>query len=116
MDDLLVDWIDSLLNHIDEIENDLKGLTIKELENSNQLLRAVCFSLTQIGEQMNQLERKIGSIYKNLPWKAARKMRNVIVHDYYHTDLDQVYSTIINDLPALKRDFVKIKADILKNS
>lgn len=62
MDDLLVDRIDSLLKHIDEIENDLKGLTIKELENSNQLLRAVCFSLAQIGEQMNQLERKIGSI------------------------------------------------------
>ena len=62
MDDLLVDRIDSLLKHIDEIENDLKGLTIKELENSNKLLKADCFSLTQIGEQMNQLERKIGSI------------------------------------------------------
>ena len=114
MDNLVIGRIDSLLDHIEEIENDVKELTIKELAQSNQLLRAVCFSLAQIGEQMNQLERKIGNKYKALPWKEARQMRNIIVHDYFHSDIEQIYSTITNDLPVLKKDFLKIKDDILK--
>ena len=44
-----------------------------------------------------------------------RRMRNVIVHDYGGTDIEQVYSTIQNNLPGLKAAFLDIKKDLLKN-
>ena len=116
MDDKALLRIDSLLRHIDKVLDDTNGLTIDELKQSDLLLRATCFSLAQIGEIMNQLWDKLGDKYYKLPWFAARRMRNVIVHDYGNADVEQVYSTIINDLPSLKVSFLVIKNDIEFNA
>lgn len=48
---------------------------------------------------MNQLEKELSPKYDRLPWVDARKMRNIIVHDYVGTDVEQVYSTIQYDFP-----------------
>ena len=111
--ELLIYRIDSLLEHIDLVLNDTKGLSVSDIEKSNLLLRATCFSVAQIGEMMNQLEKELSPKYDQLPWIDARKMRNVIVHDYVGTDVEQVYSTIHNDLPALKAAFIAIKNDLI---
>lgn len=105
--------IDSLLKHIDQVLEDTKGLTLEELKNSNLLLRATCFSISQIGEMMNQLEKSLCDKYKDLPWLPARKMRNIIVHDYVGIDVEQIFSTIRGDLPALKSAFQNIRKDLV---
>lgn len=110
--ELLIYRINSLLEHIDLVFNDTNGLTASDIEKSNLLLRATCFSVAQIGEMMNQLEKELSPKYDRLPWIDARKMRNVIVHDYVGTDVEQVYSTIHNDLPTLKEAFIAIKNDL----
>ena len=110
--ELLIYRINSLLEHIDLVLNDAKGLSVSDIEKSNLLLRATCFSVAQIGEMMVQLEKELSSKYDRLPWVDARKMRNIIVHDYVGTDVEQVYSTIHNDLPALKEAFIAIKNDL----
>ena len=111
--ELLIYRIDSLLEHIDLVFNDTKGLSVSDIEKSNLLLRATCFSVAQIGEMMNQLEKELSPKYDRLPWIDARKMRNVIVHDYVGTDVEQVYSTIQYDLPSLKAAFLAIRNDLL---
>ena len=113
--ELLICRIDSLLDHIDLVFNDTDGLTIEEIEKSNLLLRATCFSVAQIGEMMNQLEKALSQKYDQLPWLSARKMRNIIVHDYGGTDIEQVYSTIREDLPDLKTAFLTIKNDLIND-
>ena len=55
--ELLVSRIDSLSEHIDLVLNDTEGLTVHQLDESSLLLRATCFSIAQIGEIMNQLEK-----------------------------------------------------------
>ena len=113
--ELLIYRIDSLLEHIDLVLNDTDGLTIEEIEKTNLLLRATCFSVAQMGEMMNQLEKALSQKYDQLPWLSARKMRNVIVHDYGGTDIEQVYSTIHNDLPSVKTAFLAIKNDLIND-
>lgn len=114
MDDKTLLRIDSLLKHIDQVLNDTKGMSLEDLANSDLLLRATCFSIAQIGEIMNQLEKALSEKYSNLPWVPARRMRNVIVHDYGGADVKQIYSTIRNDLPTLKESFLAIRTDIIK--
>ena len=116
MDDRTLLRVDALLKHIDQIFDDTANISIDELENSNLLLKAVCFSMAQVGEMMSQLREKLGEKYWKLPWYPAKKMRNVIVHDYGETDVEQVYSTIRNDLPDLKKAFLAVKNDILFNA
>ena len=112
MDELIIYRIDTLLDHIDLVLKDTEGLSINELEEKNLLLRATCFSIAQIGEMMVQLHKYLANEYPNLPWDAAKHMRNVIVHDYGHIDIEQIYSTIHNDLPVLKILFLNIKKNI----
>ena len=112
MDKLIIYRIDYLLEHINLVLSDTKGLSIEEISENSVLFRATCFSVAQIGEMMIQLQNKISNLYPDLPWYAARKMRNVIVHDYGGTNIEDVYSTIKNDLPILKAVFLRIKAEI----
>ena len=114
MDKLILDRIDLLLDHINLVFHDTDGLTIEEITQSNVLLRATCFSVSQIGEMMIQLEKKLAGVYPELPWNRARGMRNIIVHDYGGTDIKMVYSVIHNDLPGLKSAFLKIKDELQK--
>ena len=114
MDKLIIDRIDLLLEHIDLVLHDTDGLSIEEIVKNNVLLRATCFSVSQIGEMMIQLEEKLFDHYPELPWSRARGMRNIIVHDYGGTDIKMVYSVIRNDLPELKIDFLKIRGELQK--
>ena len=113
--ELLILRINTLLNHIDEILEDVRGLTEQEFKDNSVVLRATCFSIGQIGEQMTKLEAFLQERYQDLPWKKARGMRNLIVHEYERIDAEQVYSTIVNDLLPLKMAFVAIKNEIENN-
>ena len=114
MEDRILLRIDSILRHIEKVLSQTKGLRIQELEEQDLLLRATCFSIAQIGEQMVKLEDQLGTKYPGLPWRSARGMRNFIVHDYDHIDVAQVHSTVNQDLPALKTAFLIIKSVLKK--
>ena len=106
--------IDTILEHIEIVLNDTKGLSIEELSNKDLLLRATCFSIMQIGEIMVQLEKALSQEFPNLPWNGARIMRNFIVHDYGEVSIRAIFDTINNDLPCLKIELLKIKEKYLK--
>ena len=78
MDEKTILRIDSLLKHVDQVLADTNGITVDDLKKSNILIRATCFSIAQIGEMMNQLEKTLSEKYYNLPWLPARRMRNII--------------------------------------
>ena len=105
--------IDLLVKHINVIQNDLENLKLNDFKKSDVLVRATCFSLVQIGEQMNKLEEKFKDNYPEIPWSSARKMRNLIVHVYNKVDAEQVWLTAKQDLTDLKNKFEAIKAEII---
>ena len=63
MDNKVLIRINSLLDHIDEVINDLKNISFSDFEKSSLLQRATSFSISQIGEMMNRLEEKLGEEY-----------------------------------------------------
>ena len=108
--------IKTLLNHIDTVLSDTKDISASELFKNDLLLRATSFSIVQIGEMMIQLQRHLNDEYPDLPWAQARRMRNIIVHDYGNIDIELVYDTIRNDLPVLKNELIKIQNKFSSNS
>ena len=113
MDDKSLLRINSLLKHIDEVLEDTENTTVDDFKESRLLLKSTCFSLSQIGEQMGKLEELLLENYPDLPWKRARGMRNFIIHDYERIDIEQVYSTVKNDLPSLKEAFEILRRGML---
>ena len=113
MDELIIDRIDLLLEHVSLIERDLEGKTLDDFANSSILTRATAFSLMQIGEQMIRLEKYFMDSNPYLPWKNARNMRNLIVHVYNEVNYKIVYDTALLDLKELKDAFLNIKNKLL---
>ena len=101
MDKKVLVRINSLLKHIDLVLRDTEKVDVSNLKESDVLFRATCFSISQIGEQMVQLEKKIGNEYPQIPW----------LYDYDHVDIEVVKTTIDFDLPSLKESFLKVKKD-----
>ena len=116
MDNSVKDRIRVLLNNIYTVMSDLQGKTMEQFAESDLLVRATCFSIVQVGEQMIQLEKKLKNNYPNIPWEESRKLRNLIVHIYHKVDADQIYDTAVTDLPPLKEEFLKIRNDLLKTT
>ena len=101
--------IESILKHIDSIIEDLEDKTLEDFAKSDLYVRATCFSLMQIGEQLAKLREVFGKDYPNIPWIEANKLRNLIVHIYNKVDPKQIYNVPKNDLGPLKREILLIK-------
>ena len=101
--------IESILKHIDSVVDDLKDKSLEEFRKSDLYVRATCFSVMQIGEQLTHLEKTFGEQYPSIPWKDAIKLRTLIVHIYDKVDADQIYKVVKNDLEPLKTEILKIK-------
>ena len=93
--------IDSILQHISLVIDDLKDMSLEEFEKSDLHVRGTCFSLMQIGEQLTKLETLFGKDYPNIPWKQAIKLRTLIVHVYNKVDAAEIYKIAKNDLEPL---------------
>ncbi|OFW56527.1 MAG: nucleotidyltransferase [Candidatus Solincola sediminis] len=55
-----------------------------------------------IGEAARKLSEEARSEHDEVPWPAIIAMRNILVHDYFSVDIDEVWSTIERDIPPLK--------------
>lgn len=63
----------------------------------------VVHHLQIIGEAARSLSDTIRGRHPELAWPAIIAMRNILVHQYFGIDLDEVWSTVERDLPGLKR-------------
>jgi uncharacterized protein with HEPN domain len=61
-----------------------------------------------IGEAANRLSDALRDQHPEVPWADVIAMRNVLVHQYFGIDLEEVWSTAETDLPALKRNVVSM--------
>ena len=96
------------INHIDEMISDLETLSLEEFKKSSLLSRATCFSLAQVGEQLDRLKEIYGEKHPEIPWNKSKSMRNRIVHDYVQINFQAVYETVKNDLPKLKEQLMRL--------
>jgi len=61
-----------------------------------------------IGEAARKLSDPLRQSHPEVPWPQLVAMRNVLVHDYFGIDVEEVWSTVQRDLPVLKRQLTTI--------
>jgi uncharacterized protein with HEPN domain len=72
----------------------------------------VIHHLQIIGEAASGLPDEFQDAYPQIPWKKLIGMRNVLVHGYFHIDLEIVWTTVVQDLPILLESASKILVEI----
>lgn len=53
-----------------------------------------------IGEAAAQLGRDFHAAHPQVPWAQIVAMRNVLVHEYFGVDWQEVWQTVERDLPT----------------
>lgn len=80
-----------------------EGHTRQDLD-TDELLRLALTKLVEIvGEAAKLISDETRKRHPDVPWGAAARMRDRLVHHYFDIDLDVLWSTINEDLPELLR-------------
>ncbi len=83
----------------------------REVFEQDELVQVwILHHIQLIGEAASQLGRAFHEAYPQLPWAQIVAMRNILVHEYFGVDLNEVWQTVEQDLPYLKQQI----EDLLK--
>ncbi|MEO0019057.1 MAG: DUF86 domain-containing protein [candidate division WOR-3 bacterium] len=95
-----------ILEAIDSIERyTIQGRS--EFDRSELIQTWVVHHLQIIGEAAAKLSSAFRNEHPEIPWTAIIAMRNILIHDYFGIDTEEVWATVERDLPDLKS---KVKA------
>lgn len=103
-----------LLDILEAVESiQKKTATGPEAFHQDEMLQVwVIHHIQIIGEAAARLSNNLRTNYDKTPWRSIIEMRNVLVHHYFGVDLNEIWDTVINDLPPLKTDIETIQKEI----
>ena len=99
------DWrlrVDDILDAIARIERYVEGLTFEQFQGDQKTVDAVIRNFEVIGEAVRHVVADQESLPTGIPWADIAGMRNILIHEYFGVDLNIIWHTIVEDLPALR--------------
>jgi uncharacterized protein with HEPN domain len=81
----------------------LGSLTLSEFTADRRAFYAATRALEIISEAARRLAPSVRERHPDLPWRAIMGVGNVLGHNYDDVAEEQVWRTVLEDLPALDR-------------
>lgn len=79
----------------------VQGRSRADLEADRQLVLALVKDVEIVGEAAYQLSEETRADLPEMPWEDIIGMRHRLVHAYFDINLDILWRTVQEDLPAL---------------
>ena len=109
----VVDHLQNALAAIARIEAYLEGQDEASFLSSELVQDAIIRNLEVIGEALHKVEESEPAFrveHSDVPWDEAYGMRNLLSHGYFKVRPELVWSTVKENLPALRGQLVRILA------
>ncbi len=107
----LVYFVADIARAIEAIERFVANVNFESFATNEEKATAVIKKIEIIGEAVKQIPEEVRSQYPETPWKAIAGMRDLLVHNYWKTDLNLVWQVIQEDLSPLKQVIAQILDD-----
>ena len=69
---------------------------------------AVCMNFIVIGEMVDRIADEFKLKYNEIDWKSIKGLRNIVAHDYFGVDAEEIWSIIELYIHALIESIRKI--------
>jgi len=79
----------------------VEGISRADVENNIEKQDAIVRRLAVIGEAATKLPEPIKTALPQIPWQSVIGLRNILVHQYWEIDFDELWVIIHRDLPLL---------------
>jgi uncharacterized protein with HEPN domain len=100
------DYLLHMVEAIDRINIYTANLGENSFLSDPKTQDAVIRNFEIIGEAAQNIRQRYPDFVASnpdVPWRSAYGMRNALTHGYFDVDMEQVWETIRNDLPLLRR-------------
>lgn len=94
--------INKILSEISVIDDLIDNYTQELFLKDEKTKRAVCMTLINIGELAKSLTDEFRSETAYISWKGISGMRDVTAHKYQTLKMEDVWYTVISEIPKLK--------------
>ena len=109
-----LDSVDDLLDAIRKAQSFCAGMTFKSFARDDKTVWATLRAIEVVGEAAKNIPPGVRRRYPEIPWADMMGMRNKLVHEYFGVDLETVWTTVREDLPALIPQFERLRDDQAK--
>lgn len=79
----------------------LNGMSLAEFTTDEKTAFAVVRALEILGEAAKRIPVDVRDRYPAVPWRSMAGIRDKLIHDYVNVNLEVVWKTVTEDLPAL---------------
>ncbi len=110
----LPDYLDHIRQAAADARSFVEGLTKDDFLADKRTQQAVILSLIVIGEAATKVLDGYAAFtqaHAEVPWRNMRGMRNRMAHGYFDIDLDVVWETVQEWLPALLKQLPAVRQD-----
>lgn len=92
--------IGEMIDAAEQARTLVAGFDLDALEADRQRRDALLWNFTVLGEAAAQLAPDVKDRFPEIPWSRPAQLRNRIIHGYWSIDLEILFTTATDLLPA----------------
>jgi uncharacterized protein with HEPN domain len=100
--------LEHIITAVENIEDFTVDMTFAQFKADKRTYFAVVKNIEIIGEAVYKLTNEFKDSEPELPWTLMKKMRHVLVHDYYNISAEIVWDVVKVDLPSIKPQLIQL--------
>jgi len=104
-------YLSHMRDAIAKIERYVAGTDYETFTGNDMMIDAVIRELEIIGEATRNLSVPFIEAHPDIPWSRIRRMRNILIHEYFGVSLKVVWDTAHSNLPELKALIQRVLAE-----
>ena len=105
-DVVLIKQLLQIIGRIDEYTNNFNNPD--DFAEDYKTFDATLMNFIALGETVDKLSMQFRDEHHNIEWRKIYAFRNIIAHDYFGVDEEEVLGIIRKHLPKLKNDLEKL--------
>jgi uncharacterized protein with HEPN domain len=82
----------------------VRDLSWDDFQKDDRTQDAVLRNLQIVGEAARKISEEFRRDHSEIPWGDILGMRNRLVHEYSRINLEKIWGTALDDIPALIRE------------
>jgi uncharacterized protein with HEPN domain len=109
-------FLSDILDSMNSIEEYIEGTDYDDFIANKMMVDAVLRNLEILGEAAKNVPDHVRAKYPKIPWRRMIGLRNIVVHEYFGVDLENIWKIITTDIPEIKPEISRVLDECKKKN